>query len=187
MANKKGDYEIGYGKPPRHTRFQKGQSGNPNGRKRSTQSAYELMERTLSKLVEVTINGRRSKISKRSAIYERFVNMALAADVRAIKLFFDYEHKLRPAQQPQGAQEPVKFSLELFAQLRRHYDETMEQEALLAKKALTPEELREFHRLWAKIFREEYSGEGVPVNFAKEPNTKPLLPIRPMKGGARSI
>ena len=23
------DYEVGYGKPPRHTRFQKGQSGNP--------------------------------------------------------------------------------------------------------------------------------------------------------------
>lgn len=27
-------YEVGYGKPPKHTRFQKGQSGNPNGRPR---------------------------------------------------------------------------------------------------------------------------------------------------------
>ena len=27
-------YEVGYGKPPKHTRFQKGQSGNPGGRKR---------------------------------------------------------------------------------------------------------------------------------------------------------
>jgi hypothetical protein len=27
-------YEVGYGKPPKHTRFQKGQSGNPDGRKR---------------------------------------------------------------------------------------------------------------------------------------------------------
>jgi hypothetical protein len=29
-----GDYEVGYGKPPKHTRFRKGQSGNPGGRPR---------------------------------------------------------------------------------------------------------------------------------------------------------
>jgi hypothetical protein len=28
------EYDVGYGRPPRHTRFQKGQSGNPGGRKR---------------------------------------------------------------------------------------------------------------------------------------------------------
>src|SRR5579871_2575461 len=27
-------YEVGYGKPPRHTQFRKGQSGNPGGRPR---------------------------------------------------------------------------------------------------------------------------------------------------------
>ena len=27
-----GDYEVGYGRPPSHTRFPKGQSGNPGGR-----------------------------------------------------------------------------------------------------------------------------------------------------------
>ena len=26
------DYEVGYAKPPEHTRFVKGQSGNPRGR-----------------------------------------------------------------------------------------------------------------------------------------------------------
>jgi hypothetical protein len=29
-----GDYEVGYGKPPRRSRFRKGQSGNPGGRPR---------------------------------------------------------------------------------------------------------------------------------------------------------
>jgi hypothetical protein len=28
----RGDYQVGYGKPPRHTQFAKGQSGNPRGR-----------------------------------------------------------------------------------------------------------------------------------------------------------
>jgi len=30
-------YEVGYRKPPRHTQFQKGQSGNPGGRPRRSQ------------------------------------------------------------------------------------------------------------------------------------------------------
>jgi hypothetical protein len=34
MADGAGDgYEIGYGKPPKHSRFQPGQSGNSAGRK----------------------------------------------------------------------------------------------------------------------------------------------------------
>ena len=31
-------YEVGYGKPPRHTRFVKGRSGNPRGRPRKAAS-----------------------------------------------------------------------------------------------------------------------------------------------------
>ena len=31
MTEKKRDYEVGRGKPPVHTRFKKGQSGNPRG------------------------------------------------------------------------------------------------------------------------------------------------------------
>jgi hypothetical protein len=30
-------YEVGYGKPPVHTRFRKGQSGNPTGGRRNTE------------------------------------------------------------------------------------------------------------------------------------------------------
>jgi hypothetical protein len=31
-------YAIGYGRPPQHSRFKKGQSGNPTGRRRYTES-----------------------------------------------------------------------------------------------------------------------------------------------------
>lgn len=31
-------YEVGYGKPPKSTRFKKGQSGNPGGRPRGASS-----------------------------------------------------------------------------------------------------------------------------------------------------
>ncbi len=32
MADRDSDYKVGPGKPPLHTRFKKGQSGNPGGR-----------------------------------------------------------------------------------------------------------------------------------------------------------
>src|SRR5579859_5668257 len=35
-ASRGHSYDVGYGKPPHHTRFQKGQSGNPGGRPRGT-------------------------------------------------------------------------------------------------------------------------------------------------------
>jgi Family of unknown function (DUF5681) len=33
-----GDYQVGYGKPPVHSRFRKGQSGNPRGRPRGART-----------------------------------------------------------------------------------------------------------------------------------------------------
>jgi hypothetical protein len=62
------DYEVGYGKPPRHTRFAKGQSGNPRGRPCGAKNFTTLLEEALDEPVTVTENGGRRKVSKRQAI-----------------------------------------------------------------------------------------------------------------------
>jgi Family of unknown function (DUF5681) len=53
--NAKPDYPVGYGRPPEHSRFKKGQSGNPTGRRRYTQSdrARQLMSQELFRRVPV--------------------------------------------------------------------------------------------------------------------------------------
>ena len=80
------DYEVGYGKPPRHTRFMKGQSGNPRGRPPGAKSMKTLLSKALNELVIVTENGGRRKVSKREAIVTQLVNRSAKADFKAIQI-----------------------------------------------------------------------------------------------------
>ena len=38
MSSDDEDYEVGYGKPPKDSRFKLGQSGNPNGRPKGSRN-----------------------------------------------------------------------------------------------------------------------------------------------------
>ena len=73
------DYEVGYGKPPRHTRFQKGRSGNPTGRPRGRKNMATLLSAALDASIIVVENGQRKKITKREAIVTQLVNKSASA------------------------------------------------------------------------------------------------------------
>jgi hypothetical protein len=45
-------YRVGYGKPPKRTRFKKGRSGNPKGRKRGSRNRVSHML-ALDQLVKI--------------------------------------------------------------------------------------------------------------------------------------
>jgi hypothetical protein len=48
------DYEVGFGKPPEHSRFKKGQSGNPRGRpRRPTHAVPEMHEAGMKEIILV--------------------------------------------------------------------------------------------------------------------------------------
>jgi hypothetical protein len=60
MANKKKPpengashvYQVGYGKPPKHTQFKLGESGNPQGRSKGTKNLKtDLAEELCEKIV----------------------------------------------------------------------------------------------------------------------------------------
>jgi hypothetical protein len=80
------DYEVGYGKPPRHSRFVKGLSGNPRGRPPGAKNLKTLLSKALNQLVVVTENGGQRKISKREAIVTQLVNRSAQADLKAIQI-----------------------------------------------------------------------------------------------------
>jgi hypothetical protein len=87
--DQKRDYEVGYRKPPRHTRFTKGQSGNPRGRSPGAKNLKTLLSDALNEFVIVSENGGRRKITKREAIITQLVNRSASADFRAIKILLD--------------------------------------------------------------------------------------------------
>jgi hypothetical protein len=87
MASRKkadGTYPVGYGKPPPHTRFTKGQSGNPNGRPKGAKSLATEIQEELDSRVPITGNGKFLKITKRKAVAKQLVNKSAAGDFRAM-------------------------------------------------------------------------------------------------------
>jgi hypothetical protein len=94
------DYEVGYGKPPRHTRFKKGQSGNPRGRPKGSKNLPTLLSEALNEPVVVAENGRRRKITMRQAIIKQLVKRSATADLRAMKILLDMVRDLERQAEP---------------------------------------------------------------------------------------
>jgi hypothetical protein len=97
MAEDEHDYKVGPGRPPLHTRFRKGQSGNPGGRRKKNLPA--LLAEALNEPVFVTIDGERRQITKREAVVHQLVNKSTTADLRATKMLFDM---IKDAEQKAG-------------------------------------------------------------------------------------
>ena len=77
---------VGYGNPPRHSRFKPGQSGNPRGRPKGPKSLHAAVHTALSERVTINEQGKRRQIAKQDAIAKQLVNKAAGGDVAAIKL-----------------------------------------------------------------------------------------------------
>ena len=87
MSETKREYAANYRKPPLHTRFKKGQSGNPRGR--PVKNLAGLLAAALNEKVTVTENGKRRKITKREAVIAQLVNKSASAELRATKMLID--------------------------------------------------------------------------------------------------
>ena len=85
----RGGYAVGYGKPPLHSRFRKGRSGNPRGRSRGSTPLAELLQQALDETVLVPKGHGRRRITKREAIVAGLVDRALQTDPRATRLLLD--------------------------------------------------------------------------------------------------
>ena len=90
------DHAVGYGKPPVANRFQKGQSGNPAGRRPSTKKLVDLMAEALSRQSGFP-NTDGTWMTQAEVIFSVLVAQAAGADLKAKRLLFDVMIKLQRA------------------------------------------------------------------------------------------
>ena len=96
-------YAVGYGKPPRHSRFEPGQSGNPRGRLPGSKNLSSLLKKALDEPVIVVENNRRRRIAKREAIVKQFVNQSAKGDLKATQLLLSILRDLESRAEPGSA------------------------------------------------------------------------------------
>jgi len=82
------DYEVGYGKPPKERQFQKGVSGNPNGRPKKCRNFYEVLIRESESLMPITENGQRKRLSKDEVAIKQLINQVISGKPSAQRMYF---------------------------------------------------------------------------------------------------
>jgi hypothetical protein len=89
LADEK-DYPVGYKRPPVHSQFKPGQSGNPKGRpKKVGPSISEAFWKELNSPVTLTEkSGKSRKISLLQAIAKKQAKRAFEGDIKSTELVF---------------------------------------------------------------------------------------------------
>lgn len=94
------NYKVGYRKPPLHSQFKPGQSGNPRRNKRGARSIAEEISDALKKPVNVKENGRSRKISVVEAGLAVLRQKALSGNLPALYKLLEYAERHAPSAFP---------------------------------------------------------------------------------------
>ena len=84
IVNESNGNGLGHRRPPPHTRFKKGQSGNPRGRPKNATTFKADLAAELKEKLSLTENGRTRKITKQRAFIKTLTEAAIKRDIRAV-------------------------------------------------------------------------------------------------------
>ncbi len=82
--------KTGFCRPPVHTRFKSGVSGNPAGRPKGTRNLSNDVKRTLQTLVKLKDQGQPRRVSTQEAALMRLREKALKGDPRSLDRLLEY-------------------------------------------------------------------------------------------------
>ena len=102
-----GDYEVGYGKPPKHSQFKKGESGNPNGRPKGTKNLKTDLEEELREQMVIREGDRVMRVSKQRAIVKSLIAKTVKGDTRAAATVLNMMMRLLDLDGADEAEQPL--------------------------------------------------------------------------------
>ena len=87
------DDKVGYGRPPKHTQFTKGQSGNPKGRPKGTKNFATDLAEELKERILIREGDKTKRVSKQRAAVKSLVAKAAKGDPRALALLLPFAER----------------------------------------------------------------------------------------------
>jgi hypothetical protein len=110
---------VGYRRPPQHSQFKPGRSGNPSGRPKGALNLETDLVRELSEKIAIREGERSLKVSKQRALLKSMVAKALKGDTRAAGLVLQLVAKIIPPDEGALAHEQEPLSEDEAAILER--------------------------------------------------------------------
>jgi hypothetical protein len=83
------DYEVGYGKPPKHSQFVKGKSGNPKGPRKGSRALKTDLDEALRATLTINVGGKKRRGTTQALSMYALAIKAATGDLRASKLLAD--------------------------------------------------------------------------------------------------
>ena len=120
--------KVGYAKPPVHSRFQKGQSGNPKGRRKKSPGLSQMVKEVMAQKVPITKNGRTQSISLQRAVLEQLGRSAAQGKPATLSQLIKLLQKVEAADQQ--AEVKAQQEAETVDPLDQELLDTFEQEIL---------------------------------------------------------
>ena len=81
-------YRVGYGRPPTHTRFKPGESGNSKGRSPQSRNFKTIVKQVLSEQVKVRARGRPRRMGRIEYLFRTTFDRAAQGDPKAVHSLF---------------------------------------------------------------------------------------------------
>lgn len=100
MSKQDDDYKVGYGKPPKHSQFKPGQSGNRKGRPRKRESLRSIIRKLGEETASISTETGEIKMTYTEWILRAVRQRAMKGDNRATSIFFQLwldAHGMGPA------------------------------------------------------------------------------------------
>lgn len=103
-------YTVGYGKPPTHSQFKPGQSGNPRGRPKAAKALKTIVRETMTAKVSVRTAAGERTMTRMEAVMLKTLDLATKGNARAqAQIFALYgaavPDETSPASMTQSAEE----------------------------------------------------------------------------------